>query len=188
MSSPGTMPPMKSLPIDTLPRKPYRMRPIDGGIVAVISAPTAMTAHGEAAREALLEHRGPRMRASIAASATAEPDTPPISADTTIATCARPPVIQPVITLASEMMRSVMPETFIRLPASTNSGTASSGNDCVADAIRCTPICAGIVSEARKNTRLATPTANATGMPRNISARNRPVSATVTAGSPRPRT
>ena len=46
------------------------------------------------------------------------------------------PVIQPVSTLASEMMRSVMPDTFIRLPASTNSGTASSGNDCVADAIR----------------------------------------------------
>ena len=117
------------------------------------------------------------MRASIAASATAEPETPPISADTTIATCARPPVIQPVITLASEMMRSVMPDAFIRLPASTNSGTASSGNDCVADAMRCTPICAGIVSEVRKKTRLATPTANATGMPRNISARNSAVSA-----------
>ena len=164
------------------------MRPIDGGIVAVISAPTAITALEKPREKPCLSIAGPRMRASIAASATAEPDTPPISAETTIATCARPPVIQPVITLASEMMRSVMPETFIRLPASTNSGTASSGNDCVADAMRCTPICAGIVSEARKNTRLATPTANATGMPRNISARKSPVSASVTAGSRRRRT
>ncbi len=92
---------------------------------------------------------GPRMRASIAASATAEPETPPISAETTIATCASPPVIQPVSARASEMIRSVIPDEFIRLPASTNSGTASSGNDCVAVAMRCTPICAGIVSDVR---------------------------------------
>ena len=126
------------------------MRPIDGGIVAVISEPTEITAELKPRENPLRSIAGPRMRASIAASATAEPETPPISADTTIATCARPPVIQPVSALASAMIRSVMPDEFIRLPASTNSGTASSGNDCVAVAIRWTPICAGIVSDKRR--------------------------------------
>jgi hypothetical protein len=64
------------------------MRPIDGGIVAVISEPTAITAEENPREKPSRSIAGPRMRASIAASATAEPDTPPISAETTIATCA----------------------------------------------------------------------------------------------------
>ena len=79
----------------------------------------------------------------MAASATAEPDTPPISAESTIATCASPPAIQPVSTVDSLISRDVIPASFIRWPANTNSGTASSGNDCVTEAMRCTEIEAG---------------------------------------------
>ena len=52
-----------------------------------------------------------------------------------IATCASPPRIQPVSTVASLISRSVMPVSFIRCPANTNSGTASNGKDCVAETI-----------------------------------------------------
>ena len=71
------------------------------------------------------------MRASIAASATAEPETPPIRALSRMATCASPPRIQPVRTVDRRISRSVIPDSFIRWPANTNSGTASSGKDCV---------------------------------------------------------
>jgi alcohol dehydrogenase class IV len=37
MSTPGTMPPTNSWPIETLPRNPYRISPMLGGMVAVIS-------------------------------------------------------------------------------------------------------------------------------------------------------
>ena len=41
---PGTTPPTNSRPIETLPMKPYRISPMLGGIVAVISEPTEITA------------------------------------------------------------------------------------------------------------------------------------------------
>ncbi len=109
---------------------------------------------------------GPRMRASIAASATAAPEIPPIIALSTMLTWASPPTIQPVSVVAKEMSRLVIPVAFIRLPASTKNGTASSGKDCVALAMRCTLIDAGTKSEVRKNRKLASPMLNATGMPR----------------------
>jgi hypothetical protein len=62
-----------------------------------------------------------------------------------MATWARPPLIQPVSTVARRMRRSVMPDSFIRCPARTKSGTASSGKDCVAEAIFCTAMAGGTV-------------------------------------------
>ena len=76
------------------------------------------------------------MRASIAASATAAPEMPPISAESTIDTWARPPTIQPVSSRAKRSSRSVMPLVFIRLPARMKNGTASSGKDSVAPYMR----------------------------------------------------
>ena len=52
---------------------------------------------------------GTSIFASIAASANAEPDRPPISVESRTLTCARPPCILPVSTLQKSMMRRVTP-------------------------------------------------------------------------------
>ena len=49
-----------------------------------------------------------------------------------IATWANPPRIHPVKTVDREIRRLVIPDAFIKCPANTNKGTASSGNDWVA--------------------------------------------------------
>jgi hypothetical protein len=87
---------------------------------------------------------GPSRRDSIAASATAEPEMPPIRALRTIETWARPPIIQPVSRRAKISSRSVMPVMFIRLPARMKNGTASSGNDWVAPYMRCMATVSGM--------------------------------------------
>ena len=69
-----------------------------GGMVAVISDPTAIAAAEKPFPYPFAIIVGPRMRASIAASATAEPDTPPMTVERTMATCASPPAIQPTAT------------------------------------------------------------------------------------------
>ena len=60
-----------------------------------------------------------------------------------IATCAKPPRIQPVSTVDNLIRRSVIPDSFIRCPANTKSGTASSGKDWVMVVIFWTAICVG---------------------------------------------
>ena len=105
------------------------------------------------------------MRASIAASATAEPETPPISVESRIATCASPPAIQPTATSETFSRRSVMPLSFIRWPASTKKGTARSGKLWLIVAIFCTPIDIGMPAVVMKKTKPAMPVAKATGMP-----------------------
>jgi hypothetical protein len=105
------------------------------------------------------------MRACMAASATAEPDTPPIRVDRMIETWASPPAIQATATWENRNSRSVIPLSFIRWPASTKKGTASSGKLCETVAMRCTPIDIGMMSEVRKNMKPEIPMANATGAP-----------------------
>lgn len=64
------------------------------------------------------------MRVSIAASAVAEPEMPPIMVLITTETCARPPYIRRVSMEAKSRIRLVMPDSFIRLPAKMKNGTA----------------------------------------------------------------
>ena len=137
-----------------------------GGMVAVIRELRAMTppVYPFVKPRPIIE--GPRMRASMAASATAAPDTPPIMALSTMLTWARPPTIHPVMVVAKEISRVVMPVAFIKLPASTKNGTASSGKAWVELAIRWTLMETGTKSDVRKNRKLARPMLNATGMPR----------------------
>src|SRR5690606_38598237 len=112
---------------------------------------------------------GPRMRASIAASATADPETPPISVDSTIATCARPPDIQPTATMDTFKRRSVMPLAFIKWPARTKNGTARSGKLWLIEATFCTAMDSGMPESMTKKTKPAIPVAKATGMPATMS-------------------
>jgi len=46
-------------------------------------------------------------------------------------TCASPPCTRPTISLATSKIRSVVPPTFIRLPARMKKGMASSGKEVV---------------------------------------------------------
>ncbi len=108
----------------------------------------------------------------MAASATAEPDTPPIRVDSRIATCAKPPDIQPTATIETFSRRSVMPLSFMRWPASTKNGTASSGKLWLIEAIFCTPTDSGMAPSTTKKTRPAMPVAKATGMPTTMSTTN----------------
>ena len=101
----------------------------------------------------------------MAASATAEPDTPPIRVESRIATCAKPPDIQPTATIETFSRRSVMPLSFMRWPASTKNGTASSGKLWLIEAIFCTPTDSGMPASTTKNTKPAMPVAKATGIP-----------------------
>ena len=52
-------------------------------------------------------------------------------------TCARPPRTRPTSSCVKSKMRCVIPPVFIRLPARMKNGIASSGNDVVAEYIRC---------------------------------------------------
>ncbi len=111
---------------------------------------------------------GPSNRLFIAASAMHEPVTPLIRVDNAIETCARPPCMRPVSTVASVNSFSVMPEWFMKLPASTNSGTASSAKFCVSVIVSCTGMVEGNSGCWKKNTRPEMPIAKATGMPISI--------------------
>ena len=82
-------------------------------MVAVISEPTAITAEVKPREYPRAIRSGPRMRASIAASATAAPETPPISVESTIQTCASPPAIHETSVFEQPISRVVIPEWFI---------------------------------------------------------------------------
>ncbi len=67
---------------------------------------------------------GPSRRVSIAASAVAEPEMPPIIVLMMTETCATPPHIRRVRAEANCRMRWVMPDSFISVPAKIKNGTA----------------------------------------------------------------
>jgi hypothetical protein len=105
------------------------------------------------------------MRACIAASAMADPDTPPMSVARRIETCARPPLRRPASTLARLRSSRVMPEWLRKLPAMMKSGIASSAKFCVCDTVSWIGMVEGSSGCWRKNTQPEMPIANATGMP-----------------------
>ena len=61
--------------------------------------------------------------------ATAEPEIAAKIAVARIVASPSPPLICPIDSLANRTRSPVMPPSFIRLPASMNSGIASSGNE-----------------------------------------------------------
>ncbi len=117
---------------------------------------------------------GPSRRDSIEASATADPEIPPIMKLSTIETCARPPAIQPVRRLANLTRRWVIPVTFIRLPARIKNGTARSGKLCVAVTIFWITTVGGIAPVITKTGMEARPSAKATGIPQMRKTVNKP--------------
>ena len=105
------------------------------------------------------------MRACIAASAIAEPETPPINVASRIDTCASPPFRRPASTVARLSSSRVMPEWLRKLPAMMKSGIASSAKFCVCETVSWIGMVEGSSGCCRKNTQPAMPMANATGMP-----------------------
>jgi hypothetical protein len=112
------------------------------------------------------------MRACIAASAMADPDTPPISVARRIETCARPPLSRPASTVARLRSSRVIPEWLRKLPAMMKSGMASSAKFCVCDTVSWIGMVEGSSGCCRKKTQPEMPIANATGMPMTSSTRN----------------
>ncbi len=93
ISSPTSMPEAKSRPMETSPTVPYRMMPTPGGMVAVMRAVQLMTFAVYPFEYPRSIMSGPSTRASIEASAMAEPETPPMQVERTTLTCASPPCI-----------------------------------------------------------------------------------------------
>ena len=121
--------------MDTSPVTPYKISPSDGGIVDVIRPPIARIAAVNPFEYPFFSMSGPRIRLSIAASAVADPEIPPIRQDNNTDTCASPPRICPVARLQNLISLDVIPVSFIKFPASTKKGTANKEKDCVLDTI-----------------------------------------------------
>ena len=130
---PGIIPAANSRPMETSPMLPYNTSPMPGGIMVVISALQPMTPAENPLEYPLSIMPGPSTRESMVASPIAELVIPPSDAASTMLLCATPARICPVITEASFITRSVMPVSFNRLPAKTNSGMASSRKLCVCE-------------------------------------------------------
>ncbi len=109
---------------------------------------------------------GPSILASMAASAMAEPDTPPINALRMTLTWARPPRMCPVNTEAKFISRWVSPVAFIRLAEKMSSGMANSGKFWVWEMASWTVKVNGSESAyCKKNAVPEIPMATAMGMP-----------------------
>ncbi len=74
-----------------------------------------------------------------------------------------------------------MPVSFSRLPASTNSGMASSMKLCVPESTSCTGIVSGRLPCCRKNAMPEMPNAKATGIPMSMNAANRMITSSMSA-------
>ena len=88
---------------------------------------------GEAGAVTLLFIAAISITPSPAASATAEPDIPAKIMLPSTLTWARPPRARPTSSCVKSKMRCVIPPVLIRLPAKMKNGTASSGNNVVAE-------------------------------------------------------
>lgn len=82
--------------MDTLAMQPYKIIAIPGGIKGVIIEETAVTTVEKDLENPAFSISGTIIFASMAASARLEPDSPPISVDSSTFTWASPPVIRPV--------------------------------------------------------------------------------------------
>ena len=122
---PGTQPAMNRRPMDTSPTVPKMIRPMLGGMVATIRPESPLMAAAQPLEYPKRSISGPRIRVSMAASAAAEPETPPISVLSRQETCPMLPHICPVQALQKRVSRLVIPQEFIRLPARIKSGIAS---------------------------------------------------------------
>ena len=137
---PTPMPDTNSLPMDTFAREPQRIMAIPGGMMGVIMADAAVTTDEKPLLMPFASMGGTSSLASIAASARLEPDRPPIRVDSSTFTCARPPHMWPVSRSHRSMIRLLTPEAFIKIPAHTKKGTASSVSPCTEEARRCARI------------------------------------------------
>ena len=141
----------------------------DGGMMGPTMAEAAVTAAEKAGSK-------PRRRISRistvprpAASACATPDMPAKTRLAATLTCARPPRMWPTSAIANSKIREAMPPEFSRLPASTNSGMASSGKLSMPDVMRCTTSDIGTGEKNSSQPSAAAISAKATGTSMAIS-------------------
>ena len=112
--------------------------PSPGGTIGVSSEPKESTPAAKPRDMPARSMSWPSMRVCMAASAIAEPETPPISTASASDTCASPPFSRPVSTEASRRSCSVMPDLLRKLPAMMNNGTASRVKFWVCETVTCT--------------------------------------------------
>src|SRR5665647_2579528 len=101
MITPGMAPPRNSRPMETWAMLPIITKGIDGGMIGPIVEAAAVTAAAKGAGNPDFTMAGIRIEPVAAASATAEPDMPAMIMFTTMATWAKPPVIQPTMAVAN---------------------------------------------------------------------------------------
>jgi len=128
-TSPGPTPAMNSAAIEVLDTSEYTMNVLLGGISIPDGAEATLTAAAHARSYFSWRILGVITVPMAAAEATAAPDTAPNMAFASTFVCASAAGAFPVSALAASMSRVAIPPLFIRTPARTKNGIASSGNE-----------------------------------------------------------
>lgn len=105
---------------------------IDGGIISPMEPQQAHSAPENGFSYFLFVISGTIIAPMAAASATPEPDIPPIIIPVIATTMASPPRIGPTKQRQKSMIRFVIPPWLIKAPASINNGIAISGKESTA--------------------------------------------------------
>ncbi len=135
MMAPGTTPPRKSWPTDTLTIAPSSTKEIEGGTIGPTVAADAITALEKAGSKPRFSISGRSTVPVAAASASAEPEQPDMMKFAVTPTLARPPLACPTRLEAKSTMRRVTPVMFISSPAKMNSGMARRTKESTPDVI-----------------------------------------------------
>ena len=134
---PGTTPPKKSCPTETLTIAPKRTKEIEGGTIGPTVAADAITALENAGLKPRFFISGSKTVPVAAASASAEPEHPDIIKFAVTPTLANPPLRCPTSVEAKPTILRVTPVTFISSPAKMNNGIANKTKEFTPEVICC---------------------------------------------------
>ena len=129
LTAAGRTPAANSAPIDIPETTPMMIRSMAGGTRVETPPAAANTAVAYALGYFLRSMAGSATEPIAAVLALGEPEIPEKNNVEKITISASPPGMRPTNTSAMSMMRRAMPPCDINVPASTNSGMASNGNE-----------------------------------------------------------
>jgi len=119
------MPPRNSSATETLAMTAKITMGMLGGMIGPIAPPAATRAAANPSRYPFSFIEGMSSEPTAAVSATADPESPAKSIESTTATCARPPRILPTSAKEKFIRRLEIPPSSMSAPASMKNGTAS---------------------------------------------------------------
>ena len=120
-----------------------------GGMIGPHIDDAAVTAHEKSASYPVFFMAGMRIAPMLAVSAAAVPDIPAKKTLAAMLASESPPRTLPTSAFENEIIRSVMPPTFMRLPARMKPGTQRITNESMPLNIRCGMMLSGISAMMR---------------------------------------